>query len=299
MATPVASRLLRIAAPVAVVAVVISGASAVSRDAEPSDAAAGGETAGVAAADNELQRDRVLGASRSQSAPRTSLTKRPAVNAAASGQVREIEPKVVASKYTTTELNVWTGPGERFTFLSVLDSGNKVAVTKYHNGPWAQIVQNGQAHWVRAAYLSNQQPEPEPEPVEEESAEAGVTGISAAPCASGSSVESGLTADAVRVHRAVCARYPEVSGYGGVRYDGEHGEGRALDIMISGSSGDSLAEWVRANSSALGVSEVLWAQQIWTVQRSSEGWRPFEDRGSDTANHYDHVHVTVYGNSGS
>jgi hypothetical protein len=23
-----------------------------------------------------------------------------------------------------------------------------------------------------------------------------------------------------------------------------------------------------------------------------------EDRGSSTANHYDHVHVTVYGNSG-
>jgi hypothetical protein len=30
------------------------------------------------------------------------------------------------------------------------------------------------------------------------------------------------------------------------------------------------------------------------VQRSSEGWRWMEDRGSTTANHYDHVHVTVY-----
>jgi hypothetical protein len=39
---------------------------------------------------------------------------------------------------------------------------------------------------------------------------------------------------------------------------------------------------------------VIWSQQIWTVDRGSEGWRYMEDRGSTTANHYDHVHVTVY-----
>ncbi|MEP7157788.1 MAG: SH3 domain-containing protein, partial [Chloroflexota bacterium] len=37
-----------------------------------------------------------------------------------------------------------------------------------------------------------------------------------------------------------------------------------------------------------------WSQRIWSVQRSSEGWRPMADRGSTTANHYDHVHVSVY-----
>jgi hypothetical protein len=45
--------------------------------------------------------------------------------------------------------------------------------------------------------------------------------------------------------------------------------------------------------------EVIYRQHIWTVQRSSEGWRPMSDRGSPTANHMDHVHVSVYGNSGS
>jgi hypothetical protein len=97
------------------------------------------------------------------------------------------------------------------------------------------------------------------------------------------------------VYRAVCAQFPDVSSWGGLRSDGEHGEGRALDIMVSSSSlGDGIADWVRANSQALGVSEVIWSQRIWTVQRGSEGWRPMEDRGSATANHYDHVHVTVY-----
>ena len=64
--------------------------------------------------------------------------------------------------------------------------------------------------------------------------------------------------------------------------------------MCSGSLGDAIAAYVRAHAKELGVSEVIWAQRIWTVQRSSEGWRYMEDRGSTTANHYDHVHVTTY-----
>jgi hypothetical protein len=38
----------------------------------------------------------------------------------------------------------------------------------------------------------------------------------------------------------------------------------------------------------------MYSQRIWSVERSSEGWRYVEDRGSATANHYDHVHVTTY-----
>ncbi|HEX2174321.1 MAG TPA: ubiquitin-like domain-containing protein [Nocardioidaceae bacterium] len=134
-------------------------------------------------------------------------------------------------------------------------------------------------------------PTPEPEPADT------TTGLSAAPCPSGSDVEDGLSANAVAVHRAVCAQFPEVGSYGGLRPgdSGEHGEGRALDIMVSDSSlGDAIADWVRANAGSLGVSEILWSQQIWTVERGSEGWRSMEDMGSATANHYDHVHVTVY-----
>lgn len=125
-------------------------------------------------------------------------------------------------------------------------------------------------------------------------APAPVTGLSSAPCASGSAVEAGLSAAAVRVHRAVCAKFPQISGYGGrTGSGGEHSAGRALDIMISGSVGTQIAEFVRANAGALGVTEVIWSQRIWTTQRSGEGWRSMSDRGSSTANHYDHVHVTL------
>lgn len=122
-------------------------------------------------------------------------------------------------------------------------------------------------------------------------------GGSTDPCPSGSAVEQGLVPNAIKVHRDVCHRFPQVTSYGGVRPDAlpEHPSGRALDIMISNNAtGWEIARYVQANAGRLGVSQVIFDQRIWTVQRSGEGWRWMSDRGGTTANHRDHVHVTVY-----
>jgi hypothetical protein len=198
----------------------------------------------------------------------------------------------------------------------VLEWAEKVGVTGDTKGAWAEVVIDGEAWWVHDDYLAVKRPRPEPEPEPEPTPEpepapapetepeaepepeepSGPAGISAAPCPNGSGVESGLVANAVAVHRAVCAAFPQVTSFGGVRPgdSGAHGSGQALDIMVTGSTGDQIATWLRDNASRLGVSEVIWSQRIWTVQRSAEGWRWMEDRGSTTANHYDHVHATVY-----
>lgn len=104
---------------------------------------------------------------------------------------------------------------------------------------------------------------------------------------------SGLSANTVGVMKAIKARFPQVTfSTGG---DQDHATGHAVDLMTSSSStGDAMAEYVRANHSSLGVHYVIWSQKIWNVQRNSEGWRAMEDRGSATANHYDHVHVSVF-----
>ncbi|MGH3383258.1 MAG: SH3 domain-containing protein [Nocardioidaceae bacterium] len=194
-------------------------------------------------------------------------------------------PEAVDELYVTVPLNLWTGPGEDTTLLDVLAPGTKVGVTGKTDGEWAEVVREGTSRWVREAYLSNDKPQ-----AEEESE----GGISDAECPSGSEVEEGLTDNAVRVHRAVCAEFPDVTSFGGLRSDGMHGDGRALDIMVSNEAlGDQIADWAQSNAGELGISEVIWWQQIWTVLRSSEGWRSMEDRGSPTANHYDHVHITV------
>jgi hypothetical protein len=202
-------------------------------------------------------------------------------------------PKVIGSKYTTTDVNVWSAADQTGTLLTVLARGSKVSVTGEVQGIWAEVVRDGVARWVKAQYLSTTKPT---SPV------AGAGGISSAACKSGSAVESGLTPDAIRVHRAICAKFPSVTAYGGVRAGdtgSEHATGHALDIMVTGSMGQEIADWLHANYKALGVSQLIWEQHIWTVQRSSEGWRAMPDRGSITANHYDHVHVSVYGNSGT
>jgi uncharacterized protein YraI len=206
--------------------------------------------------------------------------------------------KVVDSKYATTQLNVRTQPSADSSVVGTVSKGTKLSVTRTISNGFRYISYRGKGRWVKNQYLSDTKPK---STTAISSNSSGSGGISGAPCPSGSSVEDGLTPDAIRVHRAVCHRYPQVTSFLGVRTSsGYHGEGRALDCMISNSTvGWDLAKWVRANASRLGAMEVIYRQQIWTVQRSSEGWRPMEDRGSPTANHMDHVHVSVYGNSGT
>jgi hypothetical protein len=193
------------------------------------------------------------------------------------------DPSELKARWLTADLNVWSGAGEDTRLLTVLDSGAKVRFTGTVRGAWAQIMRDDRLVWVRESYLVREKP---------------TTGsdapVSGRPCPDGSAVESGLQPNTVAVYRSVCAAFPQVTSWGGRSGSGDHGAGLALDIMVSGATGDAIAEYVRAHAGELGVSEVIWAQRIWSVQRSSEGWRPMEDRGSTTANHYDHVHVSVY-----
>ncbi|MEZ0077052.1 coiled-coil domain-containing protein [Planotetraspora sp. GP83] len=83
---------------------------------------------------------------------------------------------------------------------------------------------------------------------------------------------------------------------------GEHPLGRACDFMMSSGGmmpsadmkalGDTIAAWAIKNGPKLGVMYVIWKQRIYNL--GSPGWRPMSDRGGITANHYDHVHISMY-----
>jgi hypothetical protein len=70
----------------------------------------------------------------------------------------------------------------------------------------------------------------------------------------------------------------------------EHPLGRALDFMVSDERGTALAEEVVRLNKDLDAMYVIWRQRINSFD--GRGWRAMEDRGSPTANHYDHVHVS-------
>jgi hypothetical protein len=55
-----------------------------------------------------------------------------------------------------------------------------------------------------------------------------------------------------------------------------------------------IAAWAQANASRLGIMYIIYRQRIWDVRMASSGWVPMENRGSITANHYDHVHISVF-----
>jgi hypothetical protein len=209
----------------------------------------------------------------------------------------ELVPRltVIGTRYATVDLLLRVEASQKSKTIGVARVGAKLKVTDTVRDGFRFIAYAGKGRWVKNQYLSTKRPDTK----RPDTAAGG--GISSAACKTGSAVESGLTPDAIRVHRAICARYPQVTAFGGRRSSNDfHGSGQALDSMISNSTvGWEIARWVRAHAKQLGVSEVIYSQRIWTVQRGSEGWRSMSDRGSPTANHYDHVHVSVYGSRGT
>jgi hypothetical protein len=211
------------------------------------------------------------------------------------------KPKVTGRKFMTASLNLWPAPREHGKPLAVLKKGGKVAVTGERRSSFAEILYAGQVRWVKQAYLADRMPEPAvaaPAASKAPSPTAAPTGssagISTAPCPDGSGTESGLTSGAVTLFRSVCNAFPALSSYGGYDAHGEHSSGKAIDFMVSDPSlGQAVADWARAHASELNLYDVIWSQRIWTPVRAGEGWRAMPDRGSATANHYDHVHIAV------
>ena len=196
------------------------------------------------------------------------------------------------TRYATTDLKLRTEPRAKAKVLTVIDSGAKLVTTGITAGGFAQVLtRSGDYRWVTAEYLAADKPDPTPATASASAPES--TGIADGPCPDGS-VENGLTSGAIRVYRAVCHAFPEITSYGGWDAHGEHASGKAIDIMTSDVAlGTRIAEYLRSNAATLDLYDVIWRQHIFTQERGSEGWRSMSDRGSATANHYDHVHVSV------
>lgn len=73
----------------------------------------------------------------------------------------------------------------------------------------------------------------------------------------------------------------------------EHHSGYALDFMVPGNKalGDKIYNYLWANRTRLGVLHIIWWQTITSTRVQPGVRRLMKDRGNDTENHKDHVHV--------
>ncbi len=76
----------------------------------------------------------------------------------------------------------------------------------------------------------------------------------------------------------------------------DHPHGNAIDVMTGDDVelGQRIADFFVANAQDFGVKYVIFDQRI-ASERGGWKWRRMEDRGSPTANHRDHPHISFYG----
>ena len=192
-------------------------------------------------------------------------------------------PKITGTRYATATLNIRSTYADKYKLISEVPRGTKLSITGVVKNGRMQIIFEKAVRWVTAKYLSKSVPSSVPP--------------------SWRAVERGLKPNAVKVHRAARAKFPQITTYYTLRAGvfTDHSTGRALDLMIpnyrsaSGKAlGYKVAAWAKANAKPLGINYVIWNQHIWNIQRDSEGWRYMADRGGDSANHKNHVHITVF-----
>ena len=192
-------------------------------------------------------------------------------------------PKITGTRYATATLNIRSTYADKYKLITEVPRGTKLNITGVVKNGRMQIIFEKAVRWVTAKYLSKSVPSSVPP--------------------SWRAVERGLKPNAVKVHRAARAKFPQITTYYTLRAGvfTDHSTGRALDLMIpnyrsaSGKAlGYKVAAWAKANAKPLGINYVIWNQHIWNIQRDSEGWRYMADRGGDSANHKNHVHITVF-----
>ncbi|MEZ0367174.1 glycoside hydrolase [Mycobacterium sp. pUA109] len=113
--------------------------------------------------------------------------------------------------------------------------------------------------------------------------------------------EQGLQVKTIWVARAISVMFPEITTIGGARQDALkwHPNGLAIDVMIPNyhsdegiELGNQIAGFALANAKRWGVLHVIWRQGFYPGI-GAPSWTA--NYGSETANHYDHVHIATEG----
>jgi hypothetical protein len=156
------------------------------------------------------------------------------------------------------------------------------------DGHWDRSAGHSQGHWAPAAPAPAPAPAPAAAPAPAPAA-APATDLTGKP----TSTSTDYSAWAPHV-RPVVAEVVQTLGVTTVLTRPGHSPTQQLaaDFMVytDAAKGDAVAQFVIDNAARFHVEYVIWQQRIFMIGGS--GWTAMEDRGSPTANHMDHVHVS-------
>ncbi len=204
---------------------------------------------------------------------------------------------LTTTQYATTALNMWNASTGK-SFSRVIRTNTAVQTTGVVKSGRAEIAFNGSKKWMTAQYLTTRRPNTGPGP--------GPGGIGSGDTSLNRGWSSGLhklNINATKVARHVWAVYPSIrTMYGWARRTTpDHPAGRAVDIMVPGwktaagnRTGWEMSRFYRAHADHFGISYIIFDQHIWSVRYDDKGWRKMGDRGNNTANHKDHLHINTY-----
>lgn len=227
---------------------------------------------------------------------------------ASTGLATGAEAAVPAAVRATGSVYVRSGASSSSRALGVLRKGQTVAVAgAVRNGKWQPVRFDGRLGYVSNRYLTRVAGAAVARTAKPAARKAVATtarpGYASLPVARSVSMPRGVTSRGAAVGAEVRRSFPQVATILGRRNDpgSDHNSGRAVDIMLPGNHkaaaqqalGQAIANHMVANAGRLGISYVIWNQRIWSTQRRAEGWRRMANRGSDNANHRNHIHVSV------
>ena len=180
-----------------------------------------------------------------------------------------------------------------------------VPETPNYGAPAVNVeVQNQEAAPTAAPQSAPAEEAPAAQPTAVETAAAPEVQPVASTPASGNTIptDPNLQPQAEAFRQEIAAKFG-ITNIGGYREGDpeDHGKGLAVDVMVPTNSelGDQVAQYAIDNMDRAGISYIIWKQQFYMPVNNIYGpantWNQMPDRGGDTANHYDHVHISFNG----
>lgn len=203
-------------------------------------------------------------------------------------------PSSTVTRYTTADLNIRASASTSSKIVAVANLGMALQLTGTVKNNMAQVKYNGGLYWASLSYLSATKPNT--------SSSSGSSTSNGVWTGGDSEGVTQLLATTKAIVNLVHKTWPSMVTFYGVRSDPlpDHPTGHAVDCMLphyktNTALGWAIANYLRAHAKQLDIQYIIFDQHIWNIKYDSKGWRAMADRGGDTANHKDHVHVTVKG----